>query len=191
MLEVFPATALQGAKADAAIPAPVDPNDGEGVVWSETLGEWVSAAPTGARLIASASNGTGVGTSCSANANVGTAVAVPGTAISVTDSAGLPVVISWWGTWQQTVAADGLAILALYETTSGAAQLMAAYTRLPNSTAVPVTYFDSPVHARDIGVVTTTRTFQLYVQLWSAAAPTAKVMNTAALPTVVRAVSGT
>lgn len=184
------ATAAQGATADAAIPAPATPADGDLVAWSDTLGEWVAATPTGATLIASATNTTGTATTCSANAGLGTAVAIPGTAISVTDSGGLPVVISWWGYWQQTVAADGLALIALYETTSGATQLRASYNRLPNSTAVPVTYFDTPVHSHDIGVVTTTRTFQLYAQLWSAAAPTARVLNTAAAPTGIRAATG-
>lgn len=192
MLEIFPATAIQGAKADAALPAPINPDDAEVVAWSDTLGEWVAATPTGATLIASAVNTTGTVTTCSTTGGLGTAVAVPGTAISVTNSSGLPVVISWWGYWQQTAAGDGQALLALYETTSGATQIRSSYNRLPNSTAVPTTYFDTPVHFHDIGVVTTTRTFQLYVQLWTAAAvtATARVMNLTASPTGIRAATG-
>lgn len=176
----------------AQVPAPVNPADGEIVAWSNTLGEWVAATPTGATLIASATNTTGTATTCSTTGGLGTAVAVPGTAISVTDSAGLPVVISWFGYWQQTVAADGLGLLALYETTSSPTQIRSAYNRLPNSVAAPFTYSDTPVHYHDIGVVTTTRTFQLYIQAWTGAGVSTniRVLNLAASPTGIRAATG-
>lgn len=174
------------------IGAPANPTDGTLLAYSATLGKWTPVAPTGARVIAAAKNITNTAVTASAAGALGTAVAIPGTAISVTDSSGLPVRITWSACWQQTVAGDGIAILWLYETTGTATALRGTEQRLPNTLASPMVFFTVPVHEYDIGVVTTTRTFELRAALWSPASntPSAKILNQPGQPTMIRATTG-
>lgn len=165
-----------------------DPTDGQLLAWSETLGQYTPVNPSGIGEIAANSNATGTLTSCSASGGAGTIVTVPSTSISISDSNGLSVILEYGAMWQQTTAGDGVAILNLYETTSGSTLLNIDYVRLPNTTAASISNFTRSNKIK-IGVVSSTRTFEVRIQLVAPAAnsPVAKVLNIATAPTFLSA----
>ncbi|MEP6710152.1 MAG: hypothetical protein ABJA64_00340 [Candidatus Saccharibacteria bacterium] len=170
----------------------VAPTNGQLLRWDSLLGEYVATNPVGAGRIAAAVNVTNVATSIpgpGAGGGIGSTIAVPGTAISVTDSGGRPVVIRFGATFNQSVTGQGSVFMALKETTSGVVDVVIHVTPLPNSAAAGLTTITLGAYEFDIGVVTTTRTFDLRVLLYCPAAnnPSGSILNSAINPSWMRA----
>lgn len=160
--------------------------EGQLIKWDATLGEPVAVNPTGSSVNASAVNATGTSTACSAGGAV-----IPLTAISVTDSGGRPVVLEWEGTFAQTVAGVGTVWLALYETTAGAnTHRKSNIKTLPNTTSANGSQVDTGISRLPIGVVTTTRTFELRaIILTVSGTPGASFWNGVTTPTLLQAIN--
>jgi hypothetical protein len=167
------------------------PTDGQLLAWSATLGTYTPVAPTGASELASAINTTGTYTGCSAAGGLGTVVPIPGTAISISNSNGRPVVLHYGANAIQTAVGDGDIYLSLYETTTTATGKHSAIIRLPNSIN-SATYVMTLINQFPIGAVSSTRTFDLRVVIFAPTAnnPAASILNASNNPTFLRAVAG-
>lgn len=139
--------------------------------------------------LASAVNQTGVITPGTANGGLGAQNIIPGTSIMVPATNGRIVVIEFSATMQQTVAGDGSVLLELVETTGVATFLAFNYFRLPNSID-PAENLATIGSRFSVGPVVTPRSFQLRFQVTAPAtsAPTVNMLNSAASPTIIRAV---
>lgn len=165
--------------------------EGQLIKWDATLGEPVAMNPVGNSLNAVATNTTGVATSASApGAGLGTIVAIPGTAISVTNSSGRSVRLEMEATIQQNVAGTGTGWLLLVETTSGDTYRRYVLQPLPGVTTANLNQISLGLHSVNIGVVTTTRTFALRVVVAGVTGtPGMQVFNQPNYPTVLRAIN--
>lgn len=124
------------------------------------------------------------------NGGVGVITTIPNTSISVPNSNGRPVTLKYRATGFQTIVGTGSLYLMLYETT-GAATLITSHANvLPNSLASGLFVVTFPVDEFDIGVVTTTRTFELRGQIYTTSgSPSASFLNGATGPTVLKAIT--
>jgi hypothetical protein len=170
----------------------VAPTNGQMLRWDSLLGQYVATNPVGAGRIAAATNVTGTVTNIpgpGAGGGVGATIPIPSTAISVTNSSGRPVVIRFGATFNQSVAGQGSIFLALKETTSGVVDQVIHVTPLPNSAAAGLTTVTLGAYEFDIGVVTTTRTFDLRVLLYCPASnnPSGAILNSTINPSWIRA----
>lgn len=165
--------------------------EGQLIKWDATLGEPVAMNPVGNSLNAVATNTTGVATSASApGAGLGTIVAIPGTAISVTNSSGRSVRLEMEATIQQNVAGTGTGWLLLVETTSGDVYRRYVLQPLPGVTTAGLNQISLGLHSVNIGVVTTTRTFALRIVVSGVTGtPGMQVFNQPNYPTVLRAIN--
>lgn len=170
----------------------VAPSDGQLLRWDSLLGEYVATNPVGAGRIAAAVNVTNVGTNIpgpGAGGGIGATITIPGTAISVTNSGGRPVVIRFGATFNQSVIGQGSVFLALKETTSGVVDMVIHVTPAPNSVAAGLTTVTLGAYEFDIGVVTTTRTFDLRALLYCPTSnnPSGTILNSTINPSWIRA----
>lgn len=163
-----------------------------GVKYIKTSGSgntgWLQ--PLNAGRIAAAVNATGVVTTLPPNGagGIGAIQTIPSTAISVTNSSGRPVVIRFGATFDQSVAGAGGVFFILRETTGAGADLKVCIQPITGSATFGNTFVTAADEC-DIGVVTTTRTFELRAHLLtpSGVTPTVKVYNSATAPTWIRA----
>lgn len=174
----------QPLDADLTAFAALAPTDGQLLAYNSTLGAWTVTNPVGASLNAAAINNTGTST-----AFTSVAATIPGTAISVTNSGGRTVALEFEGCFQQTVVGTGLALLMVYETTGGANTFrMASKRLLSNSTVANLANLTWDLNRLPIGVVTTTRTFELRaIILVASGTPGASTINSATNPTILEA----
>jgi hypothetical protein len=161
------------------------------MVWSTALGAWTLANPVGAGRIAANKNITSTPTSIpgpGAGGGVGAKTTVTSTAISVTNSAGRPVVVTFGVTFQQLVAGSGEIFLILEETTSSATDAVLKIVPLPGTAAAAQNILTVD-YELDIGVVTTTRTFDVRVLLYAPASnnPSGNLLNEPSNPSWCRA----
>lgn len=164
--------------------------DGQLFGWDGVLDEPAAANPPGERL-ASNRNVTNTVTGMTAASGVGggfgTIVTIPSTAISVEDSNGRPGVIKFGAALSQTAVGVCVAQLYVYETTVGNTGYRATKARSLPGIAIP---FQVGYEWDGLGVVTTTRTFELRSRLYtSSASMSAQWANTEAEPTFIRAVT--
>jgi len=170
----------------------VAPTNGQLLRWDSLLGQYVATNPVGAGRIAAATNVTGTVTNIpgpGAGGGVGPTITIPSTAISVTDSGGRPVVIRFGATFNQTVAGQGSVFMALKETTSGIVDKVVHVTPLPNSIAAGLSTITLGTYEFDIGIVTTTRTFDMRILLYCPASnnPGGSILNSTINPSWLRA----
>lgn len=173
-------------------PPSVLPTDGQLLEWDAATERFVPINPVGNSELAVAENITGTVTAISSTGGAGTIVAIPGTAISVPDSGGRVVSLVFEAGLIQAATGPGTAFLMLYETTGAAVSIANSPIPLPNSTAVSRSQVAWPMRSKRIGVVTTTRTFELraYIYADAATTPTANVRNHTTAPTLLTAVAG-
>lgn len=185
------ATAAQGTKADAAIPLPDSPSDGQLLKWDNTAGAWVPVNPVGNSRNASAKNATGTITQFNpgASGGVGAEVTIPSTGISVTNSGGRSVVLKINLSLIQTVTGNGVLLLYVKETTGSPTNYATLTVRLPGTSTVGS--YTQVCAEVDLGPVTTTRTFDLRGQLYTAGSvvPVLQALNSVTSPTWFRAVN--
>lgn len=174
----------QPLDADLTAFAALAPADGQILSYNSTLGAWTVSNPVGSSLNVGAKNDTGTSTAFSS-----VAATIPSTAISVTNSAGRTVALEFEGCFQQTVVGTGLALLMVYETTGGANTFRMATKRLlSNSTVANLANLTWDLARLPIGVVTTTRTFELRaIILVASGTPGASTINSATNPTILEA----
>lgn len=184
-----PGTDTEAALSANYVPRPAAPTEGQLLRWDATLGEWVAQNPVGNSRNASAKNTTGTVTTFNPGASGGSGAVtpIPSTAISVTNSGGRTVTVEFDITFNQTVTGTGCLFLYLRETTSGTVNLATFPIRLPGTATVGS--YDTRHGEFDIGVVTTTRTFDLSGSLYtpSAVVPVLQALNGVAFPTWLRA----
>lgn len=187
--------ALPDVDPTTLVPGPLvpglSPTDGQVLVWSATAGAWSAANPVGAGRIAANKNITSTPTSIpgpGAGGGVGAKTTVTSTAISVTNSAGRPVVVTFGVTFQQLVAGSGEIFLILEETTSSATDAVLKIVPLPGTAAAAQNILTVD-YELDIGVVTTTRTFDVRVLLYAPASnnPSGNLLNEPSNPSWCRA----
>ena len=124
------------------------------------------------------------------NGGVGVITTIPNTSISVPNSNGRPVTLKYRATGFQTIVGTGSLYLRLYETTGAATLITYLANVLPNSLASGLFVVTFPVDEFDIGVVTTTRTFELRGQIYTTSgSPSASFLNGATGPTVLKAIT--
>lgn len=172
----------------------VAPTDGQLLRWDNLLGEYVATNPTGNSRLASAVNITNVATTIpgpGAGGGVGATITIPGTGISVPNSGGRPVVLRFGASFNQSAVGQGLVFIALKETTSGVVDRVIHVTQLTNSIAAGLSSITLGAYEFDIGVVTTTRTFDLRVLLYCPASnnPSGAILNSTINPSWLRAVA--
>ena len=170
----------------------VAPTNGQMLRWDSLLGAYVATNPVGAGRIAAATNVTGAVSNIpgpGAGGGVGPTITIPSTAISVTDSGGRPVVIRFGATFNQTVVGQGSVFMALKETTSGVVDRVVHVTPLPNSIAAGLSTITLGAYEFDIGIVTTTRTFDMRILLYCPASnnPGGSILNSTINPSWLRA----
>lgn len=167
-------------------------SDGQLLRWDTATEELVWTNPVGQSEIAVAVNDTGSSTALSASGGAGTIVTILFTAISISDSNGRPVTLEYFADFLQSTVGTGTVFLLLYETTSGSTLIGYRGTLLPNSTAVATRQVSIPVGMIPIGVVSTTRTFELRAYIYASAAnsPVGVILNAVTNPTVLRAIAG-
>lgn len=172
------------------ITAPVAPTDGQLVSWNNTLSAWVAVAPSGGRLLSSAVATSGA-VAIPGNGGVGVVTAIPNTSISVTNSAGLNVALRFNATFIQTVAGTGSVYLVIKETTSGAnTDRCLNVKNLPGSLLGGMSSVTFGEAAIDIGVVTTTRTFDLKALVYAASgSPAVNILSSTINPSSLKAFS--
>lgn len=166
--------------------AALTPADTQRLVWSSTLGTWTVTNPVGAGRIASARNVTGVVTSLApgASGGAGARQSIASTAISVTNSGGRSVSIRFGAAFSQTVAGLGSVFLYLRETTAGSAADRKLFVQPLTGAATVGNQYVSCADEYDIGVVTTTRTFELQAHLFSptSSVPQVSIFNSSTAP---------
>lgn len=166
------------------------PTDGQTVEWDTTLGEWLAINPVGNSLNAQANNTTSTPTGISSASGLGTIVAIAGTAISVTNSNGRSVELQFEGTFFQSVVGTGSVYLSLYETTGAATHRKSNVKPLPNSVAAAQSTLSMGMSAVNIGVVTTTRTFELRAAVYQASgSPAGSMLNQPTAQTTLKAIN--
>lgn len=171
--------------------ASLDPADSQAVVYNGTLGEYVAENIPGGIRVGSNRNVTNTPTGMTAASGVGggfgTIVTIPSTAISVEDTSGRPGVIKFGAALSQTAVGVCVTQLYVYETTVGNTGYKATVANWLPGIAIP---FQVGYEWDGLGVVTTTRTFELRSRLYtSSAAMSAQWANTEAEPTFIRAVT--
>lgn len=140
------------------------PNDGQALVWSQTLGKWTPANPSGASELAYAENVTGTVTSLATSAAGGlsTDTAIPGCSIVVPIST-RPVWVHYQLTFLQNQAGAGTLFVAVKE---GSTTVSNHPHRLPASADATQNTFTVRGKTR-IGPVAAPRTLQLRAQLYT------------------------
>lgn len=166
--------------------------DGQLLRWDAATGKLVWTNPVGQSEIASAANTTGATTNLSAAGGAGSIVPILFTAISISNSNGRAVTLEYEANFLQTVAGAGTLFLLLYETTSGASLIGFRASPLPNATSVARQQVGLPTGHKPIGVVSSTRTFELRAYIYAEAAnsPSGSILNAATQPTILRAIAG-
>ncbi len=188
-LDTEKATAAQGTKADAAIPAPAGPTDGNLLAYNSTLAAWVPVAPVGQSELAAAVNVTGTPTTVSATSGPGVLVAIPGSSISIPASS-RPVTLFYEAAFAQTTVGTGMGLVSLYETTGAATQMDYVAGTLPNSTATGLREVSLSRSYR-LGATVATRTFELRAWVYQVSgSPAGSILNSALRQTSLRAVAG-
>lgn len=171
---------------------PADAVNGQGVTFNEGTGLWEPENPVGNSRIAANRNVTGTATALTAasgtNGGVGTTVVIASTSVSAVNSNGRPCVIKAQAGFSQTAVGAVATHLMLYETTDGGNVLRQTFAEAQAGSSAPVTL--GTYEWAGLGVVTTTRTFELRARLFtSAAAMSGFITNTDANPTDIRVVA--
>lgn len=167
--------------------------DGQLIQWDAATSRFIPANPTGESELAAAENITTAVTALSTTGGAGTIVAIPFTAISISDSNGRPVTLEYQAQYSAvTNPGVGTAFLLLYETTSGDSLISQTASPLPNSVSTAQQQRAWSVMQKRIGVVSTTRTFELRAYLFTEAGDNANanVANHPNRSTILRAVAG-
>lgn len=189
------AAALSALMASGYIGKPtVAPTDGQYLKWDAATSRFVPVNPIGNSEVASASNTTANPTALSAAGGAGAIVAIPSTGISVTAaaSAGRPITLEGKACFAQSAAGVGTLYLLIYETTGGGSVLKEyGATPLPNTAVAGLNAIDVRVKTR-LGVVASTRTFELRAYIFAAAAnnPAGSINNQADRSSLLTAVAG-
>lgn len=177
---------------DAIIPSG-DLSDGQLLQWDAATSSLIPANPTGNSELAVAENVTTALTTISTTGGAGTIVAIPFTAISISDSQGRPVTLEYCAQYLTvTNAGVGTAWLLIYETTGSPTAIAWQPSSLPNSLSTAQRQKAWPVMQKRLGVVSSTRTFELRAYLYTEAGDnaSASVINGVEQPTILRAVAG-
>lgn len=148
--------------------------------------------PVGNSELAAAVNESTAATTVTTTGGAGTIVTIPFTSISISDSNGRPVTLEYQAQYLQTVAGVGTAFLIVYETTTSPTIVAFAPSPLPNSAAIPQQQRAWANTMKRIGVVSSTRTFELRSYLFTTAGDdaTISIINNPNCPTILRAVAG-
>lgn len=164
--------------------------DGQLIKWDGALGEPIAMNPVGASRIAGARNTTGATTNLAPGGSGGSGArqTIALTTISVTNSGGRSVGIRFGASFSQTVAGLGSVFLYLRETTGAGADRKLCVQPLTGVATVGNQYV-SCSDEYDIGVVTTTRTFELQAHLFSPTGqtPQASAFNSGSAPSWIYA----
>lgn len=143
--------------------------DGQLLAYQASTGKFVPVTPTGVAELAYSENATGTLTgpvAAAIGAFAASAIAIPNTDISVPNSGGRPVYIDACVMGQQMTGTTGLAVVELWETTGGTNTFITRSNgvQLPNNTsATALRNLDVRLSPYRLGVVTTTRTFNLRI----------------------------